>query len=110
MGKNTPTDSIGFHCQQCIEKYWKGFLVFLGIPFPKTHDLAKLVKLFPKGQQPKLSVADQERFTYFATTLRYPGGGPEISLAEARKAVATARRIRREVRRLLPRAVLRRRK
>jgi hypothetical protein len=46
--------------------------------------------------------------TKYATIIRYPHAGLDITLAEARKAVATARRIRREVRRLLPRAALRR--
>jgi len=41
---------------------------------------------------------------------RYPEAGLDISLAEARKAVAVARRVRRQVRRLLPKAAVRRRK
>jgi hypothetical protein len=46
--------------------------------------------------------------TDYATIIRYPGAGLEIPLSEARQAVAVVRRIRREVRRLLPRAALRR--
>ncbi|MDR0598605.1 MAG: HEPN domain-containing protein, partial [Treponema sp.] len=40
---------ICFHCQQAAEKYLKGFLVFKGIEFPKTHDLAALLKLANTG-------------------------------------------------------------
>jgi HEPN domain-containing protein len=32
------TESICFHCQQAAEKYLKAYLVYLGIPFIKTHD------------------------------------------------------------------------
>lgn len=45
--------------------------------------------------------------TEYATVIRYPDAGLDIPLAEARKAVAIARRIRKEVRRLLPPAALR---
>jgi hypothetical protein len=44
-----------------------------------------------------------------ATRARYPGRG-DISLSEARRSVAIARRIRKEIRRLVPRTALRRRK
>jgi HEPN domain-containing protein len=50
----------------------------------------------------------EDRLTRYATVLRYPGAGPDVPLTEARKAVAIARRVRREVRTHLPRAVLRR--
>jgi hypothetical protein len=40
--------------------------------------------------------------------LRYPGGGPEVSLVETRKAVALTRRVRKEVQKHLPRTALRR--
>jgi hypothetical protein len=42
--------------------------------------------------------------------LKAENDSPAPSLAEARKAVAIARRVRRDVRRLLPRAALRRTK
>jgi len=38
-------DIICFHCQQCIEKYLKAFLMYHEIVFPKTHDLEYLVEL-----------------------------------------------------------------
>ncbi len=106
MGKGAPTDTICFHAQQCVEKYFKAFLVFRSIPFPKTHDLRILRKLIPAASRPKLDVGIQDRLTEYATVTRYPGTGSEISLAEARKAVAVARRLRKEVRRLLPKAAV----
>lgn len=107
-GKEGLTDVICFHTQQCAEKYIKAFLVFRGTDFPKTHDLEKLIALLPASLRPSLTVEEQRRLTGYATAARYPGSG-EISLAEARGAVAIARRVRREIRRVLPREVWRRR-
>lgn len=40
-----PTDTLCFHCQQAVEKYLKGFLVFCGkdIEEIKIHDLGRLL-------------------------------------------------------------------
>ncbi|MFK4426162.1 HEPN domain-containing protein [Bacillus sp. RC51] len=35
---------ICYHCQQCAEKYLKGYLTFKGTHPPKTHNLMLLVK------------------------------------------------------------------
>jgi HEPN domain-containing protein len=109
LGAACPTDTVGFHAQQCVEKYIKALLVFRGTPFSKTHDIANLRALLPPRLRPKLDRTVQKRLTRYATVNRYPGAGPEITLSEARHAVAVARRVRREVRKHLPRAALRRR-
>jgi len=64
--------------------------------------------LLPPKLRPKLDSKVQDRLTRYATVLRYPGAGPDVPLTEARKAVAIARRVRKEVRKHLPRAALRR--
>jgi HEPN domain-containing protein len=109
LGKACPTDTVCFHAQQCIEKTLKAVLVLEGIDFPKTHDLERLLALVPAHLRPALTPEEQARLTEYATGARYPGW-EEISLTTARRAVATARRVRREVRRVLPRSVVRRRK
>jgi HEPN domain-containing protein len=105
-----PADTVGFHAQQCVEKYIKALLVFRGTAFPKTHNIPVLRALLPPRLRPKLTAKVQETLTKYATVLRYPAAGPDVTLAEARKAVAIARRVRKEVRRHLPRAALRREK
>lgn len=76
------------------------------------HDLSVLVALLPPKFRPQLDRKDQKLLTDYATIRRYPdpGGAPEISLTEARKAVAMARRVRRELRKHLPKPALRRKK
>jgi HEPN domain-containing protein len=67
----------------------------------KTHDLTKIMVLLPSRLRPSLDDQEQDRLTEYATVTRYPGDYEPISLTEARKAVAVARRIRREVRKFL---------
>ena len=107
LGADCPTDTVCFHAQQCVEKYIKALLIFQAIPFPKTHNIRSLRALLPAKLRPKLDSTVQDRLTEYATVMRYPEGGPDISLSEARQAVAIARRVRREVRKQLPRAALR---
>jgi HEPN domain-containing protein len=108
LGEDCPTDTVCYHAQQCVEKYIKALLVFRTTAFPKTHNLRVLRALLPPKLRPKLERKVQDQLTRYATVLRYPGAGPDVPLTEARKAVAIARRVRKEVRRHLPRAALRR--
>jgi HEPN domain-containing protein len=108
LGEDCPTDTVSFHVQQCVEKYIKALLVFRATDFPKTHNIRLLRALLPAKLRPKLDSNVQDRLTEFATVMRYPGAGPDVLLTEARKAVAIARQVRKEVRKHLPLAALRR--
>jgi HEPN domain-containing protein len=110
LGEDCPTDTVCFHAQPCVEKHIKALLVFRGTAFPKTHNIRELRALRPPKLRPKLVATVQENLTKYATVLRYPDVEPDVTRAEARKAVAIARRVRKEVRSHLPRAALRRAK
>jgi HEPN domain-containing protein/predicted nucleotidyltransferase len=101
-----PTDTVCFHAQQCVEKNLKAILIAEAIPFTKTHDLRVLMRLIPRRLRPSLDRKDRARITRYAAVTRYPRAGKDISLTQARKEVAIARRVRREVRRLLPKDAL----
>jgi HEPN domain-containing protein len=107
LAVDTPTDTVSFHAQQCVEKYLKALLVPLATPFPKTHNIRSLLALIAARFRPKIDGKDKDRLTEYATVMRYPGVGTDILLTEARHAVAVARRVRKQVRRHLPRAALR---
>lgn len=109
LGADGPTDTVCFHSQQCVEKYLKALFVLRGVDFPRTHDLEKLVSLLPAGARASLTAGEQAKLTEYAAGARYPGSG-EIPYTEAKRAVAIARRARREIRRALPREILRRKK
>jgi len=110
MGEDCPTDTTCFHTQQCVEKYLKAFLTFKRIDFPKTHDVGELLSLISESARPQLVVEEQRRLTAYATVTRYPGDYEPIPLAEARSAVAIARRVRKAVRALMPKEALRKRR
>jgi len=68
------TDSICFHCQQAIEKYFKAFLTDKEIRFGKIHDLRTLYELCV-GEDKDFERFDKEKMadlTYYAVDLRYP--------------------------------------
>jgi len=103
------TETICFHAQQCVEKYIKALLVLGRLDFPKTHDIRRLVDMLPPDMRPDLTPAEQNTLTPYATATRYPGGFEPSTPKQANDAVRMARRVRRQVRSLLPREALRRR-
>jgi HEPN domain-containing protein len=106
MDDECPADSVGFHAQQCVEKYLKAFLVLKEIDFPKTHDIEKILALLPGDVRLPVSVEEQRTLTSYATLTRYPGDYEPVTLSEAKRAVRIARRMRRNLRKLLPKGVL----
>lgn len=101
LGGAAPTDIVCFHAQQCIEKYLKSVLVLYQIPVPKTHDIEKVHSLIPDRDRFTMTADEMRTMTAYATDTRYPAF-EEISLEDARKAVALAERIRNAVRKILP--------
>ena len=103
---NCPTDTVCFHAEQCVEKYLKAILSLRGIDFPKTHNLAELVRRLPNNVSVQFSVEEQELLTDYATVTRYPGDYEPITVKEARRAVSLAKRLRNSLRKnLLQKAV-----
>ena len=96
------TDIVCFHCQQCVEKYFKALLVYLGIPFPKTHDLRLLLDMIPSRVSLKLSRARVVPLNRYIIEGRYPGDWEPITVEEAKQALAAAREVRAAVHALLP--------
>ena len=62
-----------FNAQQCAEKSIKSCLVFLQVPFPKTHDLNRLRDLLPEGWDVKEDFPDLAELSKWAAEPRYPG-------------------------------------
>ena len=65
-------ETLGFHAQQAAEKLLKALLCYLGIDFPRTHDLSVLLELLgSQGVDLRPEHASLERLTPFGTTFRY---------------------------------------
>lgn len=75
----------------------------------QTHNIRKLVQLVEPHHRIELSESEQNSLTDYATAARYPGFG-EIPLSEARRAVRLARRVRKQIRSLLPKQSIPRRR
>lgn len=71
-------DAAIYHCQQAAEKALKAWLQMQDEPFPKTHDLAKLVSQAAQlnGDFNQLALA-AAALTPYASAFRYPGGSFE---------------------------------
>jgi HEPN domain-containing protein len=72
--KDPNFDSVCFHAQQCVEKYFKAYLQDTGVAFAKTHDLVVLLELLlpmePSWDEFRLRL---RRLTTSAVEIRYPG-------------------------------------
>jgi HEPN domain-containing protein len=106
-GEDCPCDSVCFHAQQCVEKYLKALLSWKQIEFPRTHSIRVLLALTPPDVRPVMELALQDRLTEYATVTRYPGDYDPVMLSDAKAAMKVARRVRKEIRAVLPRAALR---
>jgi len=86
------TTTIGFHCQQCVEKCLKGFLIQHQKEFRKSHDIIYLLNLAKE-------IDDRFEFlreaalllNEFAVNGRYPGYHEEFTLEEAKESYVIAK-------------------
>jgi HEPN domain-containing protein len=93
----TAANSVGFHCQQCVEKYLKARLEEAALAVPKTHDLIALLQLLLPVEPLWASYAPAFRgLNDYAVKFRYPGH--RASRADARTALKDARSFREDVR------------
>ncbi len=90
------TDVICFHSQQAVEKFLKAYLVSKGIGFEKTHNITFLLKLCIESDKDFIEIEkmDVEKFTIYATELRYPDFFYMPSIEEAKEAVKKAEFVR----------------
>jgi HEPN domain-containing protein len=96
-------NAIAFHCQQAAEKYLKALLTWWGTEFPKTHELARLIKLVETHDtELAASMFNVTVLTPYGVELRYPGDRPNATQDEAHEAVKLARQMRDSVLSLLP--------
>jgi len=94
---------IAFHAQQAVEKYLKAHLTWHQVPFPKTHDIERLLVLVESIDKPLAdALADTTVLTMYGVEVRYPGDLSEASGEEAQEAVELMRKTRDAVRAVLP--------
>jgi HEPN domain-containing protein len=90
--------TVAFHAQQAAEKYLKSFLVEHQVPFPKTHDIGRLLDLIaPVDEELGNRLAEAAMLTDYGVDVRYPGDLPAPSIEEVQHAVELAKTIRTEI-------------
>lgn len=102
LEEECPYDTVCFHAQQCVEKYFKALLTLHSIEFSKTHDLTELVVLLPADIRQEITQADIEDLNPYAVETRYPGDWEPLTREDAIRAVTVARSIRQMIRQHLP--------
>jgi len=91
-------DTICFHCQQAIEKYLKGYLIFLDIEFKYLHDLIYLLDLIKqKDEFPKEYYDMASEVEDFSIEVRYPGNSTKLERIELEDAIKYAEKFREHV-------------
>jgi len=89
------TESICFHCQQAVEKPLKAYLVVLGIPFTKTHEIGELItKCENKDKKISAFKEEADKLTDYAIDVRYPEELLEPTLEEAKEAFEIAEKMK----------------
>jgi len=84
-------DTAIYHCQQAAEKSVKGFLVFHGQRFERTHHIPLLISLaMPFATEFSAWLEAAERLTPYAAAFRYPGELLEPDRAEFEMALQAA--------------------
>ena len=84
---NPVLETICFHSQQAVEKYLKGYLIFLDIPFRKTHELGELVTTIEnKDKEISKLKLEVDQLTGYAVEIRYPDDFIELSVIDANEA------------------------
>ncbi|MFA5112582.1 MAG: HEPN domain-containing protein [Desulfobaccales bacterium] len=104
LAASTPllADSV-FHCQQAIEKAFKGFLMWHGRPFRKTHSLEELGEQCLDLDATLNELVDRAvPLTEYAWKFRYPGDPEEPSFDEAEEALQIAQEVFRAILSRLP--------
>ncbi len=98
------TNTVCFHAQQCVEKYLKAYLTFIGKPFGKTHDIAELIELCKEEDDEfeYLYEIKANKLTRYAVEVRYPDEFYIPSIEEAKEAVEIAKKVKSFIRRKLP--------
>lgn len=84
-------EDLCFDAQQAAEKAIKAVFIERDLPFPYTHDLARLLTLLERAGEPiPVRIRKAERLTRFAVEARYPGIGGPVTRAEYDRVVRLA--------------------
>ena len=91
------TGTVSFHCQQAIEKYFKGYLLENGWKLKKTHNLRQLYDEIKKIKDMKLDEKTLSEINESYAETRYPDFYFAPSPDQARKFLEFAQKVQRTI-------------
>ena len=83
-------ETLCFHAQQAAEKSLKAVLIAVGIDFPRTHSLRRLLDLIPADITIPETMQAATRLTDYAVLSRYPGDLEPVEAEEYQEAIRFA--------------------
>jgi HEPN domain-containing protein len=86
-------DIVCFHCQQCVEKYLKAFLISHGWDLIKTHNVNFLLEECGIKDGDFKSIV-LKNLNLFTSDIRYPDNFLDPSLSEANEYLAIAENVK----------------
>lgn len=87
-------EDLCFDAQQAVEKALKALLIYLGVRFPRLHDIRGLLNLVEKAGLPiPDDVKKAAALSDYAVESRYPGPAEPVSEEEYFQAVSIAEHI-----------------
>lgn len=90
-------DSICFHCQQCIEKYLKAFLILNNVEPPEIHDLQRLKAICSNVDESFEEISEElDILNAYAVNFRYPG--EVATVEEANEAFLVMKKVHKFIR------------
>jgi HEPN domain-containing protein len=93
MDRDSPARISCFLAHLAVEKAMKAWLIGIGIPFRKVHDLAELLALLPTDSAEQLAVADLRLLNPWSILGRYPDDVSDATQTEAGACVQAAQRV-----------------
>ncbi len=86
-------EPLCYHAQQAAEKALKALFISRRLPYPKTHDLEKLIALLPPGLSAPPQVRKAVEISDYSEKGRYPHGFEDLTPKDYQKAVALAKAV-----------------
>ena len=94
--ENPVTNTVCFHYQQCVEKYLKAYLTFIGKSFRKTYDIAELIEICKENDPDFQDIykLNAHKITKYAVEVRYSDELYIPSLEETKEAIEIAEKVK----------------
>ncbi len=89
-----PFNLMCYHCQQCVEKYLKAYIIFLGLSYPKTHNISQLIAVASKVDEGIIELNSTDILTGYAIESRYPDDYYMPSAEEAHEAIRMVKTVK----------------